>query len=211
MQSIKTLQDLGHDEEEILGPQKDDFMQIEEDDEEMNEEQKKAIEKAKDIREKKRKLNSGDYISLTQTDKNDMIGDLRTKDVLTDVFKESEGKKDDKEMSQEIEEESDEEFNELENRILKQNVNISKYYENLSFHFLETMKNINSFLKKTYNQERDIELKKKDEAKMIIHEVDLDYVVKSVEESLKTEEARHQDNMERLQKVSNSNKNLTFV
>ena len=128
MQNVKTLQDMGHDEEDILRPKESDMMQIEdEDDEEMDENQKKAIEKAKDIREKKRKLNSGDYISLTQNNKEDeaLMDNLNKKQVLKDIFKESPERKENREMGQEIEEESDEEFNALENRILKQNVNIS--------------------------------------------------------------------------------------
>jgi len=66
---------------------------------------------------------------------------------------------------------------------------------------IETMKNINSFLKKTYNQEREFENKKPKENKALIFEVDLDYVMKSVDESLKTEEARYKDDLERIQKV----------
>lgn len=64
------------------------------------------------------------------------------------------------------------------------------------------MKNIRGFLKKTYNEEKDFE-KKREESKMITFEVDLDYVLNTVGESLKTDETVDQNNIERIQKVFN--------
>ncbi len=67
------------------------------------------------------------------------------------------------------------------------------------------MKNINNFMKKNYNQEVSLDFREKKEIKesqMITHEVDLEYVMKTVEESLKTDEAYFQENSERLQNVT---------
>lgn len=63
------------------------------------------------------------------------------------------------------------------------------------------MKNINSFVNKTYRPDRDVETSHRETPKMLTFEVDLDYVIKSVEESLKTDEAKHADNIDKLDKV----------
>src|SRR5690349_5616047 len=64
------------------------------------------------------------------------------------------------------------------------------------------MKNINKFVKNTYGQGSDDEGREKEELKMLTYEVDIDYVMKCVQESLKTDEAKFADNIERAEKVS---------
>ena len=66
---------------------------------------------------------------------------------------------------------------------------------------LEKMKNINSFVQKTYRPDQEPEQRERGEMKMLTHEVDLDYVMRCVGESLKNDEAHFEDNIERLHKV----------
>ena len=61
------------------------------------------------------------------------------------------------------------------------------------------MKNISKFLQKGTTGGDDG--RPVGEMKMITHEVDLEYVLKSVTESLKTDEATYENNIERIEKV----------
>jgi len=61
------------------------------------------------------------------------------------------------------------------------------------------MKNIAKFLQR--GTTADNEAKQSGEQKMITHEVDLEYVLKSVTESLKTDEATYENNIERIERV----------
>jgi hypothetical protein len=54
-------------------------------------------------------------------------------------------------------------------------------------------------VKNTYGQGED-EPKEKEALKMLTYEVDLDYVMRCVTESLKTDEAKFSDNIERAEK-----------
>lgn len=60
------------------------------------------------------------------------------------------------------------------------------------------MKNITKFLQKGTTLD---EGRPSGEQKMITHEVDLEYVLKSVTESLKTDEATYENNIERIERV----------
>ncbi len=60
------------------------------------------------------------------------------------------------------------------------------------------MKNITKFLQKGTTLD---EGRSSGEQKMITHEVDLEYVLKSVTESLKTDEATYENNIERIERV----------
>lgn len=55
-------------------------------------------------------------------------------------------------------------------------------------------------MRNTYGQEEE-ESKEKEELKMLTYEVDMDYVMKCVQESLKIDEAKFDDNIERAEKV----------
>jgi len=132
MSSAKTWQDLGHDEMDILENQEMEIGGLEDDeDDELNEVQQREIEKAKGLREKKRKLNSGDFIALNNEnrDTEDLYGAINSNKIMMNIFNEDSDQKENKSINKEMEEESDEEFNAMENRILKQNVNMSKILE----------------------------------------------------------------------------------
>jgi len=131
MNSAKTWQDLGNDDMEILENQEMEYAGLEdEEDEELNPAQMREIEKAKGLREKKRKLNSGDFISLNNEnrDTEDLYGAMNSNKIMMNILNDDNEAKENKRMNQEMEEESDEEFNAMENRILKQNVNMSNIF-----------------------------------------------------------------------------------
>ena len=132
MQNVQTLTDLGHMEEEIVENQaaqkmEEDVAEEEEDEDHMDEAQLKEIEKAKEYRERKRKQDAGDYISLKTNEREQEIGPSYTKDrALQNIFKDEDQSKEKRQFYQEMEdEESDEEFRKLEASIVKQNVNTS--------------------------------------------------------------------------------------
>jgi len=138
MNSAKTWQDLGHDEMEILENQEMEIAGLEDDeDDELNEAQQREIEKAKGLREKKRKLNSGDFISLNNENREteDLYGNINSSKIMMNIFDQDSDQKENKSINKDMEEESDEEFNAMENRILKQNVNMSKIFRVLKFSY----------------------------------------------------------------------------
>lgn len=132
MQNVQTLTDLGHMEEEIVENQaaekmEEDNVEADENEDQMDEAQLKEIEKAKEHRERKRRQNAGDYISLTNNEREQEVGPSYTRDrALQNIFKDEAESKEKRKFYQEMEdEESDEEFRKLEASIVKQNVNKS--------------------------------------------------------------------------------------
>ena len=129
MYNVKTLTDLGHEEEEILEPTEAEQVQmdIENDDDEegyMDPSQLKKIQDAKDWREKKRRQNAGDFISLNKDNQDNGLDTGYDKQgLIMSILKDK--PKEDKNLKQEIESESDDEFTQMENKIIQMNVNKS--------------------------------------------------------------------------------------
>jgi hypothetical protein len=132
MQNIQTFTDLGHMEEEIIENQaaekmEEDGADFEEDEDQMDEAQLREIEKAKEYRERKRKQEAGDYISLQNNEREQEVGASYNKDrALQNIFKDEGQSKEKRQFYQEMEdEESDEEFKKHEASMIKRNVNTS--------------------------------------------------------------------------------------
>lgn len=132
MQNIQTLADLGHMEEEIIENQaaekmEEDGADFEEDEDQMDEAQLREIEKAKEYRERKRKQEAGDYISLQNNEREQEVGPSYNKDrALQNIFKDEGQSREKRQFYQEMEdEESDEEFRKHEASMIKRNVNTS--------------------------------------------------------------------------------------
>ncbi len=64
------------------------------------------------------------------------------------------------------------------------------------------MNKINQYIKKNYSQGQETNERENANQKALTFEMDLDYVIRSVTENLKTDEAHYQENVDRIHKVS---------
>jgi hypothetical protein len=118
------------DEDEIIEEKNEwNLAEVEkQDSDELNENELKEVEQAKKYREKRRVLNSGDYISLKKDNEDfDDIMTTREKDrIKTNVMRNMQQGNARPAPDEELSPEEDDEVNKWENQILKSAINSSK-------------------------------------------------------------------------------------